>query len=238
MNGGVEMALGPWEEAPAAQRVEDVVEQRARVLLHEVRQPLAAAFALAEEARCRPGLPAEVVHSLDALVEQLSEVSAAASSALRGDGADSSVGEILDLADVLQSVLSAVRVTWPGRLEQRGTRGTVPIRGTRPELRRAVANVVDNAVRAAGAHGAVTVTVRRTADAVRILVDDDGPGFGRIPGGTGMGLTLAGEALRSRGGSLSTGLPARRGRRGARVALSLPLAGADGDDLAQPVRAG
>lgn len=218
--------------------VAESVEQRVRVLLHEIRQPLAAAFAFAESARSHPDLPAAVAGSLEALVAQLTEVSGAATAALRGDAADPSDQDLVDVDEVLASVLAAVRVTWPGRLQRRGQTDRVLIRGSRQVLRRAVANVVDNAVRAAGAGGAVTVTVHCAPATVRILIDDDGPGFGHVPGGTGLGLVLAQNALHSLGGSLSIGLPADRGRPGARVALSLPLAGGCAEDLREPVRAG
>jgi signal transduction histidine kinase len=107
--------------------------------------------------------------------------------------------------------------------------------GGRDELRRALMNVVDNAVRAAGPRGRVLVTVRPGPASVRILVEDDGPGFGKVDGGTGLGLVITRQALEALGGGLSILLPSREA--GGCVALSLPLA-APGEDADQPVPAG
>ena len=61
-------------------------------------------------------------------------------------------------------------------------------------LWRAVANVVDNAVRAAGPAGEVEISVLDKSPTVVIDVVDDGPGFGKGPAGTaslGLGITTA-----------------------------------------------
>ena len=61
-------------------------------------------------------------------------------------------------------------------------------------LWRAVANVVDNAVRAAGPAGEVEISVLDTSPHVVIDVVDDGPGFGKGPAGTaslGLGITTS-----------------------------------------------
>ena len=65
---------------------------------------------------------------------------------------------------------------------------------------RILANVVDNAARAAGPHGTVQILIERT-DAVVVEVRDDGPGFGGGPaGGASLGLTVIASLLRSVGG--------------------------------------
>lgn len=61
-------------------------------------------------------------------------------------------------------------------------------------LWRAVANVVDNAVRAAGPAGEVEISVQDKSPHVVIDVVDDGPGFGQGPPGTaslGLGITTS-----------------------------------------------
>lgn len=61
-------------------------------------------------------------------------------------------------------------------------------------LWRAVANVVDNAVRAAGPAGEVEISVQDQSPHVVIDVVDDGPGFGKGPAGTaslGLGITTS-----------------------------------------------
>jgi signal transduction histidine kinase len=56
-------------------------------------------------------------------------------------------------------------------------------------LSRALACVLDNAVRAAGDGGHVTVRVDADHDGVHLSVVDDGPGLGKIASRTSLGLT-------------------------------------------------
>jgi two-component system, OmpR family, osmolarity sensor histidine kinase EnvZ len=96
---------------------------------------------------------------------------------------------------------------------------TVPLR--RDAFRRAVANIVGNAQRYGGR---IEVALNRRRGSVEIVVDDDGPGvprdsredvfkpFFRLDasrneetGGTGLGLTIARDILRSHGGDLTLG---------------------------------
>ncbi|HEY4459398.1 MAG TPA: ATP-binding protein [Pseudonocardiaceae bacterium] len=65
---------------------------------------------------------------------------------------------------------------------------------------RILANVVDNAARAAGPHGTVQINIERE-DMIVVEVRDDGPGFGGAPGRAGsLGLTVIASLLRSVGG--------------------------------------
>jgi signal transduction histidine kinase len=198
--------------------VQALVEDRLRLAVHEIRQPVSAVFALAEAARGLPGVTGEISAHLDRIIEQVQEVSAAASSVLSA-GAGGDTGPV-DLGEVLESVCAAVRVTWDGTLVRHGDHGRLLATGSRVVLRRCLVNVVDNAVRAAGPDGKVVIFVRRSAEAIRVDVEDDGPGFGHVPRVTGLGLAVTRQALEAVGGSLSVGLPSGIG--GARVALVLP----------------
>ena len=60
--------------------------------------------------------------------------------------------------------------------------------------------------RAAGPAGTVTVTVHRGTEVVRVLVEDDGPGFGHVPSGSGLGLPVTRRELEAMGGSLAAGV--------------------------------
>ena len=64
-------------------------------------------------------------------------------------------------------------------------------------LRRAVANVLDNATRAAGDSGKVRVSVQSLPGEALVEVSDEGNGFGRIPSVSGQGMSIVDEALRS-----------------------------------------
>jgi len=72
-------------------------------------------------------------------------------------------------------------------------------------LRRAVSNVLDNAARAAGERGRVTVVVRESGesgDTSIIEVTDDGVGFGCAPRGSGHGMSVVALALHACHGRL------------------------------------
>lgn len=99
------------------------------------------------------------------------------------------------------------------------------VRGHAGLLRRAIRNLVLNAVQAAGGEGEVEVQVRAAADRVRITVSDVGPGiapehlpslfwrpFSSRPGGSGLGLLFVRAVVESaHGGSLAYRPRAPRG---------------------------
>jgi signal transduction histidine kinase len=95
---------------------------------------------------------------------------------------------------------------------------------------------VDNGVRAAGPDGTVTVEVHRDGDHLRLVVEDDGPGFGRGPRGAGLGLALTRQTLAGMGADLALGGPSSRG--GTRMTMTLPLESARPADVPRPVRTG
>jgi two-component system OmpR family sensor kinase len=117
----------------------------------------------------------------------------------------------------------------------------VSVDGYRSELRSALDNLVDNALRYAPVRSAVTVAVRQEGDRARITVADAGPGipaaerarvferFHRVAGdptpGTGLGLAIVKTIVERHGGSISL----REATKGARlpglaVEIELPAA--------------
>lgn len=114
--------------------------------------------------------------------------------------------------------------------------GTLMLPLRRQALKRAIANLLSNARRYGGQ---VWIAVAMRAGAVEIAVDDDGPGIpdeereevfrpfyrldrsrNRERGGTGLGLTIARDVLRSHGGEIAL---ARSPQGGLRCLLRLPL---------------
>ncbi len=106
-------------------------------------------------------------------------------------------------------------------------------------LRRAVENIVRNAIYYTTAESTVTVTLESTAGAARISVRDRGPGvpddalpklfqpFFRVDasrssstGGVGLGLAIARRAVATHGGSIS----AQNVHPGLLVCIELPIA--------------
>jgi signal transduction histidine kinase len=70
-------------------------------------------------------------------------------------------------------------------------------------VRRAVVNLLDNAVRAAGPGGLVQARVRCDGDLVVVEIEDDGPGWGHVPPGTAsLGLGVANNCVGAHGGDL------------------------------------
>jgi signal transduction histidine kinase len=85
-------------------------------------------------------------------------------------------------------------------------------------LGRAVHCVLDNAVRAAGPGGHVTVEVSRTAYDVIIRVIDDGPGLGHVRSHNSLGLTITRALVCACGGEFELE-PGTGGGMVARIAL-------------------
>jgi two-component system nitrogen regulation sensor histidine kinase NtrY len=116
-------------------------------------------------------------------------------------------------------------------------------------LRRAIVNLLDNAVEATGGRGHVVVACEAEADGrgVRITVADDGPGVPRddreklfLPyfttkkRGTGLGLAIVNRIVSDHDGRIR--VEANRPR-GARFVLTLPLATEGGPAAANPATA-
>jgi signal transduction histidine kinase len=95
----------------------------------------------------------------------------------------------------------------------------IEVVGDRIELGSAIMNLIDNAVKYAGADGEVTIGVERHGRRAQVRVTDNGPGvpaqdikrifkrFYRVPGpltqrvkGTGLGLFIVQTAARRHGG--------------------------------------
>jgi signal transduction histidine kinase len=73
-------------------------------------------------------------------------------------------------------------------------------------LRRAVVNLLDNAVRAAGPRGSVYVRACPEGDDVLIEIEDNGPGFGLTRPGLGsLGLDVVHDCAQVHGGEVGTG---------------------------------
>ncbi len=115
------------------------------------------------------------------------------------------------------------------------------MRGRTVALRRAVRNVIENAVRY-GERARVTVTQTETPKEARVVVEDDGPGLpaddiervfepfvrgegsrSRETGGIGLGLAIARSVLRSHGGDIRLANLMAEGGGGLRVVMTLPV---------------
>ncbi len=141
------------------------------------------------------------------------------------------------LADVVTAAVERTRSRWPNvSFETHLAEGDVLARPAAVE--RAVLNVLDNAAKWSPSGGQVEVTMSAGAGAVRVRVDDDGPGIpeadlphvferfyradaARALPGSGLGLAIVEQVVTQHGGRVSA---SRADRGGARFDLVFPPA--------------
>ena len=177
--------------------------RRARALCHDLRQPLAAILITSSSlAAADMEMDVGVREALDRIQQQTS----AMVEMVRGALGETPGPRPLAVGGLVEDVADLERVTWTGRLEfvlpEEGSPGVAL--ADPAVLRRAVANLIENAVRAAGPHGLVRVRVT-VGEWVDIAVEDDGPGFGATSPGTGLGLGIVRDAASQFGGTLDLG---------------------------------
>lgn len=199
------------EPASARQR------QSLREICHDLRQPIATISALAAAARTQPRIPQEVLRRLDQISGEARRMSELVKRLLD----DQIVRRLLDAGRVAAEVAATAGVTFPGIIQVIAEAGTIVV-ADEIALRRAVANLIQNATRAAGPGGTVLVRVRKYRRWVRCEVNDSGPGFGEGPPGMqSLGLTIVDRLVQTHGGRLDV-LESSLG--GALLRLSLPIA--------------
>jgi K+-sensing histidine kinase KdpD len=181
-----------------------------RVLLHDLRGPLSAILLLSESSS------GDVEEKFGRITEQASWLLELVESSLDHATADDIA--IVDATEIAEFVadLSRVAVTTSITVE---SVTDVWARARPIALARALSCVVDNAVRAAGPDGHVTISVSDVGGAVHLTVVDDGPGLGRVTGRTSIGLVATRAMVASCQGSfrLANGLDG-----GATADISLP----------------
>lgn len=185
-----------------------------RELCHDLRQPIATIAALAEASRINPDLPEEVSQHLSHILKETAQMSELVTHLLSGRVAPVPV----DAAKVAAEAVASAQVTYDGMLQVVAEPTTVVC--DELALRRVLANLVENAMRAAGPGGTVVVTVKSMGRWVRFDVADTGPGFGAGPRGTGSyGLAIVDRFMRAHGGRIEI---RRSHLGGALVRLRLP----------------
>ena len=207
---------------------------------HELRTPLARIRSELEVARNGDGrvddaAVASVLEEVDGLQRLTDDLLVLA----RNDaGVRDDAGRPVDLDDV---VLEAVRTQPPSAVTLDTSRvSAAQVLGHREQLRRVVANLLDNALRHATRR--VTLSLGERDGVVTFAVTDDGPGippdrqadvferFRRVDearavdrGGTGLGLAIARDLVEQHGGTIGVD-PAHDA--GARFVVTLPATGA------------
>ena len=163
-----------------------------RALCHDLRQPLAAIRLLAGSES------GDVRHRLDGILDQAQWLSDMVEGVIGGAADDPPV--MVDVAELSFRCVLLVQPTAPCRIAFFGTDRAVTVAAP-VALGRAVNCVLDNAVRAAGPGGQVTVDVTGTDAEITIRVIDDGPGLGYIPINNSLGLTITRALVSACGGA-------------------------------------
>jgi len=212
--GALRIALQDMSEALAHARRQELEQERLRAfretsrrVAHEMRGPLTAMrFALAKSARSADATAASVLAEETARLEEMAREFSEFGRLPEGPEADIDVGDL---------VRSAVAATVPAAMAVHvDVPAGVLVRGHYEPLRRAVQNLLQNAVDVTDRRG-VVVTVGCDDGWVRLTVRDYGPGvatevrnrafepyFTTKDSGTGLGLALARQTVLLHGGSI------------------------------------
>ncbi len=210
---------------------------------HEINNPLEAIFNLVFVAKSDPSAPPNVVSLLTRAEQELERVAHITRQTL-GFYRDTSVPEAVDMAGVIESVLSLYSHKLLGKeiTVHLHIDPCPPVYGLAGELKQAVSNLISNAADAVGMKGTISIKLRTfphdPQPMVQLVVEDDGPG---IPAehaerifepffttkqdvGTGLGLWVTQTIVDRHGGSISVdaqkdGSPAQ----GASFTLQLPV---------------
>jgi signal transduction histidine kinase len=150
-------------------------------------------------------------------------------------GADAPA-EPVDLEEVVDAALrESAAQAGPGVRLERRCGDVPPVPGSAGRLRQVVVNLLVNAIHATGAAGSVRVATERRGRHALLIVEDDGPGIASevrerlfepffttkpVGQGTGLGLYVCSEIVRSHGGEIR--VDSEPGR-GARFEVRLPL---------------
>jgi signal transduction histidine kinase len=202
-------------------RLSDSRDARAlRGLLHDLGHEITTLSYLVEAVRGDKSLPDDSAYRLELVALEMSRLLELIDQGLNGDiGGGAETVSVRGLAAQLTNLADAAYPADVTLLPGADLTATInPLL-----LWRVLSNLVDNAARAAGRGGRVTLAARLDGGphgGPVIEVSDDGPGFGAGPPGTAsLGLGVVRSLLEACGGSLTVQPP--RGR-GTTVRILLP----------------
>jgi signal transduction histidine kinase len=210
---------------------------------HELRAPLSVIHIAAELALRREREPEayrRVLASILRATQQLEDMTDRLLTAARAD-AGQTQAERVDVAALVAEAVDQMRpLAEPKRvvLAAQAPRAAF-VDGDRSGISRAIVALLDNAIKFSPPGGSVVASVTEEQRWVRIVVQDEGPGFSaeglaratdrfwrddaaRMPGsGSGLGLAISDSVVRASGGTL---VLQNAGRRGALVVMAFPAA--------------
>jgi two-component system nitrate/nitrite response regulator NarL len=198
-------------------------EQQLNEICRDLREPVASIRETAAAALAGPGLETQVRRRLEQIAGQADWLASIINDCLRTEcqqhGVNGTADGPANVACVINEAVAACRLTWPGDLSVTSPPGPVLCAQDPVILRRIISNVLSNATRAAGPSGVVAVEIKRDRSMTVVMVEDSGPGFGKIPRGHGIGLAEVASNVIRYGGKVEC---SRGARGGVRVSLWLP----------------
>lgn len=174
-----------------------------RQFAHDLRQPVAAVITLAAAAFADLQAPEAVLQRLRQIAGEAAWMAKIVDDLLAGTGAEPGI-EPVEISALVRDVVASELLTYRGQIVVRQVDTDEPryVMAVGTRLRRALANVLANATRAAGNDGQVVVTERAETGVIVIEVADNGPGFGQIERINGIGLEIALQMLAECGGRI------------------------------------
>jgi signal transduction histidine kinase len=210
-------------------------------IAHDLRTPLFSLRGYLDAIAMGIGDPSKRLEQALAKAHQIDRLVAGLFDYVRADLDTRPTLQTTDLADAVTGATAAFDLA----TDERGitlkvsARTGYSVRIDRDGFERALANVIDNALRYSPPGGTVEVTCGKDADGAFVCVLDDGPGIpldllpnvfeptvraydapSTYADGAGLGLTIAARLLRSQGGTVDA---ANTPSRGAMLTLRLPL---------------
>lgn len=188
-------------------RLSDSRDARAlRGLLHDLGHEITTLSYLVEAVRGDNSLPEDSAYRLELVSREMSRLLDLIDQGLNGDIAGGAGVEAVNVRDLAAQLTRLAGLAYQADVALLpGAEVTATINPLL--LWRVLSNIVDNAGRAAGRGGRVTLAARQDGGAV-IEVTDDGPGFGAGPPGTAsLGLGVVRSLLEASGGSLMVQSP-------------------------------
>jgi two-component system nitrogen regulation sensor histidine kinase NtrY len=187
-------------------------EEAARRMAHEIKNPLTPVRLAAERIRkkarlsagCDPALARVVEEGADTIVQEVRTLAALVDAFHRfARLPETRLGEF-DLASVVAQVAKLYDGTKAGvAIRSEVPAGLAEVRGDGEQVKRALVNLVDNAVSATPPGGVVSIHASVDDGKARVVVADDGPGIGAEeralvfeptfstkPDGFGLGLSI------------------------------------------------
>jgi two-component system nitrogen regulation sensor histidine kinase NtrY len=215
----------------------------AQRIAHEIKNPLTPIQLSAQRQRRRLGWGDEDEHRLvaectDTIVQEVDGLRRLVDEFSRFARMPAFVPKPTDVRPLVESVATLYRDSHPGLALASRHADDLPLCEVDPDhIKRAVLNLVDNAVEAVGATGGeIVVETHHLIDAgrVRIVVSDTGPGislddrdklflphFSTKVTGMGLGLPIVSEIVTEHGGTVSV---EDNDPRGSRFTIELPVA--------------